>query len=394
MIARVNLAAGNDRVVGVGGADADAARLRRAANEDEHRQRRHVAGASLGGLVIGWLVAERGVGDEKGILVVGNEERCVRRHARQQGAVGVRDTDNDRIGNDVLLRRRVESDLTDRPGECSPGEGIDREANRLADADLGDVGLGDRRFDLHRGQVARNSEQRRRAERRRDGLAKIDLAADDDPRHRRVNDRIAEVGAILLDLRARGGDLRGGARGGLLRRLVILAADVILLEQLGRAGGVGAGQCQRRRDVGKGRFTRCQPRRIDRGVELAQDLPDRHPAVIIDVQLRDRPRHLSADADDADGVDDAVGGDGFTQCAGADDLCRVRGSRVGTMGRLPAEPRGGEEPEDEQDDPAAACHRRFLSAVTAVPSCYRQRRRSGRPRERAGPAHPELRSRR
>ena len=99
--------------------------------------------------------------------------------------------------------------------EVAPREGVDREARRLADAQPADVGLVDRRLDLHVAQVLRDGEQHRRLQAGGHGLAGVDVAQD----HRAV-DRRADDGALEVDLRLleqRLALLDGGLRAGDLR---------------------------------------------------------------------------------------------------------------------------------------------------------------------------------
>ena len=285
--------------------------------------------------IIERLVAERAVRDQQHIVVLRDKKRRIRGHPRQQRTVRVRDLDDDRVSHDILLRSRVQPNLLDEALEGARAERIDGESHALPDLDLGDVGFSDRRLDLHLGQIARDGEQYRRVERRGDGLPDVDEAADDHPRHRRADDGIADIGAILLDLRFGGSDLRARTFRRLYAGLIVLAADILLFEQLPGASRVRRLQRLRRADVGERRFARRQPCGIHRRVEFEQQLPGLHLVVEVDGEFLHCARDLRANADDANRIDNAVCGDRLGQVTASYRRGLVRRRGVGLVAAAP-----------------------------------------------------------
>ena len=128
------------------------------------------------------------------------------------------------------------------PGELLAGVGVAGERHGLADVDVADVGLVDRGPHLHPLQVAGQQEQAGRVEARLHRLADGDAAVDDDALDRRLDDGVAEVDLVLVELGLGGADVRLGVVGGglvLLDLHVGLRQGRLVLAQLHLAGVVG-----------------------------------------------------------------------------------------------------------------------------------------------------------
>ncbi len=87
--------------------------------------------------------AGRRVGDGEYRVSLRDPDIDVCRHAGHQGLVGVVDADDHAVGDNILLRRRIEASPPDAGIEGAIGKGIDSELHRLADRDSADVGLGE-----------------------------------------------------------------------------------------------------------------------------------------------------------------------------------------------------------------------------------------------------------
>ena len=114
----------------------------------------------------------------------------------------------------------------------------------LADAQAPDVGLVDRRLDLHVAQVLRDGEQHRRLQAGGDGLPGVDVAQDHGAVHRRADDGALQVHLRLLEQRL--ALLDGGQRAAHLR-LVDLDLRLDRLELLARARRAACAPCPVRR---------------------------------------------------------------------------------------------------------------------------------------------------
>ena len=75
--------------------------------------------------------AQRRVRNAKDVLHGRDVDRHVGRHRGFQREIGVGHLDDDGIGHDVLIDRRVQADLRDRSPELALGIGVDVESHRL-----------------------------------------------------------------------------------------------------------------------------------------------------------------------------------------------------------------------------------------------------------------------
>ena len=204
------------------------------------------------------------------------------------------------------MRRGVQPHLANGAGEVTRAVCVHGETHLLAHFHPRDIRFGNRRLDLHLRQVAGDGEQGGGLERGGDGLPDINLAADDDARDRRANDRKSEIGAILADRCLRRGDLRGRRTGRGQRRLIILLADEILPPKLGGAARIGFGKCCLGLHIGEASFALRQPGAKQLRVQLQQHLALRHPIVEIDIEFFHRAGDLRPDIDHTHRVDRAV----------------------------------------------------------------------------------------
>ena len=135
------------------------------------------------------------------VVLAGNLDGDVGRHAGLQLQVRIGHRNHRRIRHDVLHRRRLEPHLCDFADERVGGVGVDAEGDALTRTHPAHVGFVDVRQDLHLRQVGGHEVEHRRVHAGLDRLPLVDVARDDDAVDRRDDRRIAEVHALVVQLR-------------------------------------------------------------------------------------------------------------------------------------------------------------------------------------------------
>ena len=154
------------------------------------------------------LVAQRPIGHAQHALRAGNWKSNVRSHPREKFGVRIIKIDHRVIGDDVLHRGRVHTDLRNLTGEGIFGISVHLETYDLAGTDHAHIRFVSAGIDLHLGQILRDSEQSRGLQRSSHGLPDIYAARDHSSIDRRVDAGVVKIGLryrhsclFLLDLR-------------------------------------------------------------------------------------------------------------------------------------------------------------------------------------------------
>src|SRR5664280_2614699 len=119
------------------------------------------------------MKTQRRVGDFQGVVTFGNNNRDVGGHAGLEFQIGVIDTNDGIVGDDVLDRDRRVTHLHDLAVECATRKRVDGEVHVLTFGNATDVALRDVGVDLHLRQVVGNDKQYWRAQAGRHGLANV-----------------------------------------------------------------------------------------------------------------------------------------------------------------------------------------------------------------------------
>ena len=233
------------------------------------------------------------------------------RHPGLELELIVGDVDDCVVGDHVLHHLRRIADVADRAAKRFAGIGIDGEGHAHARLEPADVGLGHVGVHFHLSQVLRDGEDHRRLQRRRHGLPHVHRARDHHAIGGRDDVGVAQVGARLVELRQRLGELapglfhRGAAERAVATALSRSVSEISrCCEDFGGAPGLALGifgghlQARdigaRRRHIGLGlRHRGLEQRRIDLGDPLAL----LHLGIEIGVQLLDAAGNLAADID-------------------------------------------------------------------------------------------------
>ncbi len=177
-----------------------------------------------------------------------------------------------------------------RPPKVRSENRVHRERHRLAGMHGPHVHLADRRDDAHLREILRDHEQRRRAEACGHSLADFHLLEDHDAVDRRreraaieIHLRVLESGLAREQRRARLFELR-------FDLVVVGLRDEILIAQVFQAFRAESHECRVRfggREIG---FGLRDALFVARGIDAREDLPFRHLAVEVDVDLGDEAR--------------------------------------------------------------------------------------------------------
>ena len=232
-------------------------------------------------------------------------------------------------------------------------KGVDGEFHLLVQPNVSDVGLGDRRVDLHLREIVHDREQRRRVQRGRHGLADLGEAVDDDAINRRVQRAATQVGPATLE--------RGLADTDLHLSLLELREDLVEVglrdEVLTREGlgaiGVGADEPVVGLGVEQLVFRLHDRGLVGRGIEAREHIALLHRAVEVDHHLDDPAGNLAAHVGLHDRLELAGGGDRL------DDRPPLHRRRLDAWRLLAFRaqvipPPGGQAPQDEENDDCLA----------------------------------------
>ncbi len=261
------------------------------------------------GLGVGRAKPQRRVGNAQHVLEPRRRHGHRRRHSGAQLQLWIGNLDHRRIRHHARGRRRAVTKLRHGPAKPLALKRIDPRLDRHALAHPPDVCLVDVRHHAHSREVLRDDEHRRRLQARGDGLPRIDLPRDHQPRHRSVDLRLREQIARARQGRLRTRELcerhvdrrprqvtspeRGvdlGLRVEPARAKVPRSSEVSLSDQ--QVGPRPSERCTR---AGLGRARLVDPGLKRVWVELGQQLPLAHGLIEIRVHSKDAARGLRSD---------------------------------------------------------------------------------------------------
>ena len=348
--------------------------------------RRHLL-IERGEHVSGWAETQRRVGHAGHVAPPRDLNLQVRRHARLQLQVVVRDVDDRSVGRHVLDHDRLQPDLLDRALKFFGRVRVDVKRDALSRPDSPDVGLVDVRVHLHLRQVGGDYEQCRRLHAGSDRLPDVHAALNDDAIDRSRDHRVIEIHLRLIEVRLRLRDrgLRGNEHG--LRRVDgdLRGIEIALRQETSRRQFLGPRVFLLRvderdlvvLDVGF-RLCEIRARLFDRGLEERRVEAGDHLAFVDDgVEVGAEPRdvagYLAADLHRRHGLQRARCADGVDDLAARDRRGVHRD--VGVLVLDVVRARAGADDADDREDGDRALHTAYQWSIALQQSVVRCRRR-------------------